>query len=109
MRGHYQRYTSVQTGVMTGRAARAPRPPVAAFRATLAARPAGHALRLARTTPAFRGSPTVSARWDFGDGTSGAAKPEVHRYARPGRYFPRLTVVDGGGRRDVLVREVVVP
>jgi putative BNR repeat neuraminidase/PKD domain-containing protein len=109
MRGHYRRYTSFQTSVVTGLVTAAPRPPVAAFRAALAASSAGYALRLSRTTSDARASPAVQARWDFGDGTSSSAEREEHRYARPGRYFPKLTVVDAAGRRDVLVREVVLP
>lgn len=46
--------------------------------------------------------------WDFGDGSAGTGATVNHTYAQGGRYFPRLTVMDNSGSKDVFVGEVVV-
>ena len=52
--------------------------------------------------------PIAAHRWDFGDGASAAGAQAEHVYARPGRYFPKLTVTDAAGRSDTYVTEIVV-
>ncbi|MFL5866834.1 MAG: BNR-4 repeat-containing protein [Thermoleophilaceae bacterium] len=46
--------------------------------------------------------------WSFGDGSTGSGSVVSHTYTQAGRYFPRLTVTDNSGSKDVFVGEVVV-
>ena len=51
----------------------------------------------------------VSARsWTFGDGTSSTAQNPAHPYAAAGTYSVTLTVTDGGGLQDDVVKQVTV-
>ena len=63
----------------------------------------------------FDGSPAsdpdgriVDFAWDFGDGSGDRSRAPTHRYNRPGHYFPKLTVTDDNGDKDVFVEEVAV-
>lgn len=58
-------------------------------------------------------SPLIGSRWDFGDGSPAVAANAgggraVHKYAAPGRYFPRLVLTDATGRSDTYVRELSI-
>jgi hypothetical protein len=101
LRGRYVSYTEFYTRIFTSRGRAGHEPPTAAFEVAQAP---GGVLRFERKAAA----PGVSARWSFGDGATARGDAPRHRYERPGTYFPRLTVTDGSGRRDVLAREIVV-
>jgi putative BNR repeat neuraminidase/PKD domain-containing protein len=103
MHGRYGRYERFYTSIFAQLKMRSS-PPKASFRIASS----GRELRFHAA-----GSHGVSAaiaheRWQFGDGTEAAGRRTSHRYARPGTYFPRLTVTDAAGLRDTLVVEVRV-
>ncbi len=50
------------------------------------------------------GTPTLSYLWSFGTGGTSTATAPTHTYATPGLYTVRLTVIDGNGCRDSLIR-----
>lgn len=108
MRGNYRHYVDYETDITTRLLNGGNLPP--ASEAKAAAR-TGSAPGVVR----FDGSPAsdpdgriVDFAWNFGDGTGDRGRVPTHRYSRPGRYFPRLTVTDDNGDKDVFVEEVVV-
>lgn len=50
----------------------------------------------------------VSRSWTFGDGASSTAQNPSRTYAGPGTYNVTLTVTDGGGLRDDVVKPITV-
>jgi BNR repeat-containing family member/PKD domain/Concanavalin A-like lectin/glucanases superfamily len=50
----------------------------------------------------------ASWSWDFGDGTTGSGAVVNKTYAQGGRFFPKLTVTDNSGSKDVYVGEVLI-
>jgi len=50
----------------------------------------------------------VSVGWRFGDGDSATGRRAVHRYQKPGRYAPTVTVTDGAGYTVTVKLPVIV-
>ena len=108
MRGDYRSYIDYETNIVTRLLNGGNLPPTSEARTATRSPAAGGVVR-------FDGSPAsdpdgriVDYSWDFGDRTGDRVKAPAHRYARPGRYFPKLTVTDDSGDQDVFVQEVVV-
>ena len=108
MRGSYPYYLTYQTSIATILRTGGDEPPVADAapvpRTGLAPLPVAFDGRASRDPE----GPIADHRWDFGDGASAAGAQAEHVYARPGRYFPKLTVTDAAGRSDTYVTEIVV-
>lgn len=103
MHGRYGRYERFFTSIFARLTMRSS-PPRASFRTASTGR------RLRFDARASHGVSAAIAheRWQFGDGSEASGARASHRYARPGTYFPRLTVTDAAGKRDTLVVEVRV-
>ena len=108
MRGSYPYYLTYQTSIATILRTGGDEPPVADAapvpRKGLAPLPVAFDGRASRDPE----GPIAAHRWDFGDGASAVGAQAEHVYARPGRYFPKLTVTDAAGRSDTYVTEIVV-
>ncbi len=108
MRGAYPSYidyrTSITTLLLTGGNA----PPVAD--ATLAPRsgPAPQEVTFDARASRDEDGTVAAYHWDLGDGTTATGEQIRHRYERPGRYFPALTVTDDHGAADTFIAEVTV-
>ena len=49
----------------------------------------------------------VAFKWDFGDGNGSMDRAPDHSYARPGDYYPTLTVMDSAGQSSSINLSVV--
>ena len=56
------------------------------------------------TDSSFSGSPVISRRWNFGDGSSSTEINPLHNYAAPGNYPVKLIITTRYGCQDSLVK-----
>lgn len=107
LRGEYDHYLAYRTEITTRLLNGGNVPPMAAF--THAVRRGGAPLAVLFDGAASRDPDgSIAAwEWDFGDGVRATGSTASHTYGAPGTYFPRLTVTDEAGDRDVFVSEVV--
>ena len=103
MRGSYIAYRRFRTSIFSSLQVSSTPP-----RASFSIRGARRRLHFDAAPSARGSSPIALRRWDFGDGTAASGRRALHRFARPGTYFPRLTVTDAAGLRSVLAMEVQV-
>ncbi len=108
MRGNYRHYIDYETNITTWLLNGGNLPPASEAKPATRVASAPGAVR-------FDGSPAsdpdgriVDFAWDFGDGSGDRGRALTHRYNRPGHYFPKLTVTDDNGDKDVFVEEVAI-
>ena len=108
MRGNYRHYIDYETNITTWLLNGGNLPPASEAKPATRVASAPEAVR-------FDGSPAsdpdgriVDFAWDFGDGSGDRGRALTHRYNRPGHYFPKLTVTDDNGDKDVFVEEVAI-
>lgn len=108
MRGRYPYYLTYETSIATILRTGGNEPPVAD--AAPVPRTGLAPLRVVLDGRASKDpeGPIADHRWDFGDGERAIGAQAEHVYTRAGRYFPKLTVTDAGGRSDTYVTEIVV-
>nr|MDO8109985.1 PKD domain-containing protein [Candidatus Sigynarchaeota archaeon] len=78
-------------------------PPVASFRSN-ATIGMGAGTTVAFTFDGICGSGTPAFFWNFGDGTSSTSRDPVHMYWSLGTFDVNITVIDGMGGLDTMVR-----
>jgi BNR repeat-containing family member/PKD domain/Concanavalin A-like lectin/glucanases superfamily len=108
MRGLYQSYFTYKTSITAASANGASKPPIADADWSPHQGPAPHIVSFNGTGSSDPDGTVTNWSWNFGDGSSGSGSRPQHTYTKTGRYFPKLTVTDNSGARDVFVGEVVV-
>ena len=108
MRGGYDHYLAYRTEITTRLLNGGNLPPLADFAHSARRGSAPLAVDFDAATSRDPDGSIADWTWDFGDGGQGAGRSIRHTYVERGRYFPRLTVTDAMGDRDVFVSEVVV-
>jgi PKD repeat protein len=107
MRGAYPNYEQYGTSILalTGDANL---PPVADAEPSLRGGPSPLEVRFDGSLSHDPDGSIEEWEWDFGDGTGAEGSEVTHRYEAGGRYFPALTVTDGGGASSTVVEEIAV-
>jgi len=108
MEGIYQSYIAYKTSITAVTANGGSRPPIADAEWSPRKGPAPLTVSFDGSGASDPDGTVADWSWDFGDGSSGSGTRVDHRYAAAGTYFPRLTVTDAAGSKDIFVGEVMV-
>ena len=108
MRGNYRHYVDYETDITTRLLNGGNPPPTSDAKAATRTASAPGALRFDASPASDPDGRIVDYAWSFGDGAGEHGRAPSHRYSRSGHYFPKLTVTDDNGDKDVFVEEVVV-
>src|ERR687895_2430696 len=106
MRGPYPNYEQYGTSI-TALTGDANAPPVADAEPSVRSGPSPLEVRFDGTQSFDPEGAALQYQWDFGDGATGTGATPTHTYTEGGRYFPALTVSDGGAS-STLVQEIAV-
>ena len=108
VRGTYNTYIDYTTSLTTILKTFGNTPPIADIALTPRSGPAPQQVAFDGRGSSDSDGRVIDWRWDFGDGEQAVGPQVQHTYARPGRYFPTVTVYDDAGGTDVAVEEVDV-
>jgi PKD repeat protein len=107
MRGPYPNYVQYGTSI-TALTGAANAPPVADAEPSVRGGPSPLEVRFDGSVSYDPDGSIDTWEWDFGDGAVAQGAEVTHAYTQGGRYFPSLTVTDGGGASSTLVEEIAV-
>src|SRR5918999_3350695 len=106
MRGPYPNYEQYGTSI-TALTGDANAPPLADAEPSVRSGPSPLEVRFDGTHSFDPEGAALQYQWNFGDGATGTGATPTHTYTQSGRYFPALTVSDGGAS-STLVEEIAV-
>jgi hypothetical protein len=108
MSGTYSSYSNYRTSIKIDKRKKENRLPEAKFATSIKKGKSPLLVRFSGRSSYDSDGKIVKWYWSFGDGShlKGSSRP-LHKYRKPGSYFPSLTVVDNRGAKSVFTQEIV--